>query len=407
MAIFDRAIVGQILWFATVVVAAFGLCVGSFLNVVIWRLPLGMSLSHPGSHCPKCNHAIRPWENIPVLSWLLLRARCSQCGLPISVRYPLVEATNGLLWVALWWRLWRSGLPLTHGPAWFFLASLLLAVALIDLDHFLIPNRLTLAGGIVALALALAFPETYAIGHGGVHTIFSQCAVGWLGQAARQPHLLALARLAAGAAFGYGLLWVIRTLGRRLWGRVVTRPEAPAELRVADGALRVQGQEAVPLGQLLLHPEDRIAVEIVSGHLGRREGKGENWAEGLVLIGSKGVHHDGTDLPWEAIAELRVQAKSWAVPREVLGLGDLKLMAVLGAFLGPDAALFVAAFGALLGLLVGGGWVLATRQRRLAVPFGPFLAAAALVWLLAGPELLAAYSAWLLSGVHFVLGPSL
>ena len=169
----------------------------------------------------------------------------------------------------------------------------------------------------------------------------------------------------------------------------------------------MQGQEAVSLGQLLLHPEDRIAVEIVSGHLGRQEGKGENWAEGQVTIGRKGVCHGGTDVPWEEITELRVQAKSWAVPREVLGLGDLKLMAVLGAFLGPDAALFIAAFGALLGLVVGGGWVLATRQRRLAVPFGPFLAAAALVWLFVGPELLSAYSAWLLAGVHFVLGPSL
>ena len=78
-------------------VFAIGLCIGSFLNVCIWRLPRGESLLHPGSHCPKCGHPIRPWENIPVLSWLALRAKCSQCSLPISGRYPLAVFVTGVL----------------------------------------------------------------------------------------------------------------------------------------------------------------------------------------------------------------------------------------------------------------------------------------------------------------------
>lgn len=403
MAIFDRVIVGQILWFATLVVAVFGLCVGSFLNVVVWRLPQGMSLSHPSSHCPKCNHAIRAWENIPVLSWLLLRARCSQCGLPISVRYPLVEMANGILWIALWWRLWTSGLPLTHGPVWFFLASLLLAVALIDLDHFRIPDKLTFTGLLVALAAALVFPETYAVGASGAHTVFSQWLADGLGQMTRQPRLLALARLVVGAAFGYGLLWLARSLCRRLWGRVTTRSATPAELRLVDGMLQLPGQSPADLAQLLPFPKDRITVEIVSGRLRRKEGKGEHWQAGTVVIGPQAIRLGDEELAGEEIAELKVQAKAWTVPREVLGLGDVKLLGMLGAFLGPDAVLFIATLGPLLGLLVGGGWLLLSRRRGTAVPFGPFLAAAAFLWLLAGPEMLAAYSGWL----HSLVAPPL
>jgi len=397
MAIFDRAIVGQILWFATLVVATLGLCVGSFLNVVVWRLPRGESLNHPGSHCPKCGHVIRAWENIPLVSWLLLRARCSQCGLPISARYPLVEAANGLLWLVLWLRLWSSGLPLTHAPAWLFLASALLAVALIDIDHFLIPDKINLLGGGVALGLALVFPEIHALGGEGPHNLFSQMLAGLLGPAADQPRVFALARLAAGAATGYGLLWLVRALGRRLWGRTVTRPDSPATLRVADGELRILGEEAVPLADLLPHPGDRMLVEAVSAHLGRREGKGENWDGGRVDVERDGVRREGAGIVWAEVAELRIEAAAWSLPREVLGLGDVKLMAMLGAFLGPDAALFITAGGALAGMLFGLLRALARRGCGSAVPFGPFLALAALVWLLAGPALLAGYSAWLLS----------
>ena len=328
MAIFDRAIVGQILWFATLVVATLGLCVGSFLNVVVWRLPRGESLSHPPSHCPKCGHAIRPWENIPLVSWLLLRARCSQCGLPISARYPLVEAANGLLWLVLWLRLWASGLPLTHAPAWLFLASALLAVALIDIEHFLIPDKINLLGGGVALGLALLFPEIHALGGEGPHNLFGQMLADLLGPAAEQPRFFALARLAAGAGMGFGLLWLVRALGRRLWGRAVTRPDAPATLRAAGGELRIQGEEAMPLADLFLRPGDRLVVEALSTHLERRAGKGENWDGGRVEIGRAGVRREGAEVAWTEIAELRLEAAAWSLPREVLGLGDVKLMAI-------------------------------------------------------------------------------
>lgn len=138
------------------VLAAFaalgGLLAGSFVNVVVWRLPRGESLVAPGSHCPGCAAPVRPYDNVPVLSWLALRGRCRDCRTPISMRYPLVEALCAAAAVAVvlasdGTRELVLGLTLT---------ALLVPIALIDLDHRLIPNVLTLAGAVAAVAIGLA-----------------------------------------------------------------------------------------------------------------------------------------------------------------------------------------------------------------------------------------------------------
>jgi leader peptidase (prepilin peptidase) / N-methyltransferase len=145
--------------------AAGGLAVGSFLNVVAWRLPRGESLVAPGSHCPGCDHAVRPYDNVPVLSWLVLHGRCRDCRARISARYPLVEAVSAALAIAV--ALTQRGAhDLLLGLA---LVALLVPVALIDLDHRIIPNRLTAAGALAALAIGLAtdpsaVPEQLAAG---------------------------------------------------------------------------------------------------------------------------------------------------------------------------------------------------------------------------------------------------
>jgi leader peptidase (prepilin peptidase) / N-methyltransferase len=136
-----------------VLAALLGLIFGSFFNVVIWRVPLHKSISSPPSHCPRCRKPIRPYDNIPVLSWLLLRGRCRDCDKKISVRYPLIEALTGLLFVAAFA---RFGLNLLTVKAIVFI-SLLIITAFIDLDHQIIPFgfsvtglALGLLGGIVA-----------------------------------------------------------------------------------------------------------------------------------------------------------------------------------------------------------------------------------------------------------------
>lgn len=126
-----------------------GLAVGSFLNVVIHRVPRDESLVRPGSHCPRCGHAIRRRHNIPVLGWLLLRGRCADCSAPISARYPLVEAGTAALFVAVAARFgWSWELP-----AYLYLAAIAIALAMIDLDVLRLPDKIVLPSYSVALLL--------------------------------------------------------------------------------------------------------------------------------------------------------------------------------------------------------------------------------------------------------------
>lgn len=129
-----------------------GLCVGSFLNVVIYRLPLGMSLARPGSHCTKCDYTLRWYDNIPVLSWLILGGRCRSCREPISIRYTAVELANTALWL-LCAMLFREK-SLVYATVCAIVCSVLICIFCIDLEHMLIYNRFVLlvaAGGAIAM----------------------------------------------------------------------------------------------------------------------------------------------------------------------------------------------------------------------------------------------------------------
>jgi leader peptidase (prepilin peptidase)/N-methyltransferase len=132
---------------ASLIVLLLGASIGSFLNVVIYRLPAGLSLLYPPSRCPKCLHRLRKHENVPVLGWLWLRGRCSNCRNPISIRYPLVEAATGILFLLTFWMFGLSWQTLGY---WAFL-SWLLALSLIDLDTMTLPNSLTQSGLVLGL----------------------------------------------------------------------------------------------------------------------------------------------------------------------------------------------------------------------------------------------------------------
>jgi leader peptidase (prepilin peptidase) / N-methyltransferase len=134
-----------------------GLTIGSFLNVVVYRLPRGESLSVPGSHCPRCGSPVRAYDNVPVLSWLMLRGRCRQCREPISARYPMVEFTSAALAVAVvlvkhTWAERVLGLALV---------AILIPVALIDLDERIIPNKITAPAALLAVALGLLMEPSF------------------------------------------------------------------------------------------------------------------------------------------------------------------------------------------------------------------------------------------------------
>ncbi|MBW2163552.1 MAG: prepilin peptidase [Deltaproteobacteria bacterium] len=119
-----------------------GTCIGSFLNVCIYRLPQEKSVVRPGSACPKCGHRLKWWENIPILSFLFLRAKCRSCGARISLQYPMVELLSGLLALALWY---KFGL----GPEvliYFYFSACLIIVTFVDLAHQIIPDAVSLPG---------------------------------------------------------------------------------------------------------------------------------------------------------------------------------------------------------------------------------------------------------------------
>ncbi|TAK69553.1 MAG: prepilin peptidase [Actinomycetota bacterium] len=177
-----------------------GLLVGSFLNVVIWRVPRGESVVRPGSHCPGCGHRVRGRDNIPVVSWLLLRGRCRDCGTVIGWRYPLVELGTGALFGLLAWHFGASWAL----PAFLYLAAAGTALAVIDLDVRRLPDAIVLpsylVGGLLLLVPAIADGD------------WSAYLRAWLGAAALYGFYFALAFIYP-AGMGWGDVKLAGVLG--------------------------------------------------------------------------------------------------------------------------------------------------------------------------------------------------
>jgi len=162
-------------YFVTAVAGIVGLTIGSFLNVCSLRWPQDESVVSPPSHCPRCNEPVRWYDNVPVLSWVILRGRCRFCGEPISIQYPLAELANGLIWAGVFY---ANGLTWEAGRGAIFL-TILLGIALSDARFFIIPDEFSLGGTLLGLALA-----------------FLPGGIDWL------PAIL-------GAAVGYAVLWLV------------------------------------------------------------------------------------------------------------------------------------------------------------------------------------------------------
>jgi leader peptidase (prepilin peptidase) / N-methyltransferase len=268
---------------------AFGLLVGSFLNVVIHRLPRDESIVHPGSHCPACRAPVRWYDNLPLLSFLWLRGRCRGCGAPISLRYPAIELLTGVLFALV---AWRFGVTPMVVPACAFAAALV-ATAAIDFDHQIIPDELSLGGLVVAL---VAVPgATWLSGGDFVHAL-----------------LLA----AIGAALGAGILWIVGFAHARI---------------------------ATALGRRFAH-----------------------WPG------------EGEDLPQPG----SVDYWTWFPG---VGFGDVKLLAMIGAVLGPFGVLETIVVASLAGLVFGLLAVAARSHWNAPFGFAPAIALGALLVLLA-PE---------------------
>jgi leader peptidase (prepilin peptidase)/N-methyltransferase len=174
---------GAVLAILYVFSVLFGLVIGSFLNVVIYRVPRHESLLRPGSHCPGCDAAIRWYDNIPLVSWIVLRGRCRSCKNRISIRYPLVEGFTG---ASFGLAAWRFGLDWPVLLAWFVIA-IVLCLALIDLDHMILPSVITLPAAAIGLGASVALhPEKwwwYLASAAGAAAFCFILAIGWPGGA--------------------------------------------------------------------------------------------------------------------------------------------------------------------------------------------------------------------------------
>jgi leader peptidase (prepilin peptidase) / N-methyltransferase len=228
--------------------AVLGLLIGSFLNVVVWRVPRGESVVSPPSACPGCGHPIRARDNVPVLSWLLLRGRCRDCGATISGRYPLVELATGVLFGLTAWRLGAAW----ELPAYLYLVAIAVALTMIDIDVRRLPNAIVLPSYVVA-GLLLLLP---AVATGGWDPYLRAL----LGAAILFAGYFGLA-LAYPAGMGFGDVKLAGVLGLYLgwlgWGELVVGAFLGFLLGGVWGvalllARRAGRKSAIPFGPFML-----------------------------------------------------------------------------------------------------------------------------------------------------------
>ncbi|MCK9588513.1 MAG: prepilin peptidase [Terrimicrobiaceae bacterium] len=341
--------------------AVLGAITGSFLNACIHRMPRGISLSDPKrSFCPSCNKLIPWYENIPVVSWSMLWGKCSGCGARISPRYVLVEILTAGCFLGLWF---RYGLPLA--PAYWIFFSLLIAATFIDIEHFIIPDEITLGGTVAGVACAAALPALMDTG--------SRLVSGGLSL--------------AGAALGAGLLWLVVEGGKIAFGRKKHVFESTREfqwIRDGDRADLVVGEETHRWEDIFSRESDVLVLNPAGPVMcdGRELPDGPlRFRYDRLLIGGEEHKLDHLD-------RISGTLDSVVIPREAMGFGDVKFLACIGAFLGWQAVLFTFFASSIIGCVAGiAGILLARGKARTILPFGPYLALGAALWLFGGREL--------------------
>lgn len=357
-----------------------GAGIGSFLNVVIYRLPRGLSVNEPRrSFCPACKYQIPWWRNIPVLSWLMLRGKCANCGAPISARYVGVEVLTGLLFYGIFWRF--SGdwaLIAEWGPQvlclWLF-TSLLVAGTFIDIEHFILPHSITVGGAFAGVVCATWVP----------------------GLVEQETHLRGFLFSLGSAALGLGSLWLVVELGKLAFGRKRLRFEKQEAWSVTqpDESLppvyTVAG-DTLSWDEIFMRASDRLIMTCGSlkTNLGQwRDVTVELWMEKLKVRDAEGKLEE-FDL--EGVTLIEGTTTEVVIPREAMGFGDVLFLMMIGSFCGWQSVLFTILAASVLGTLVSG----ATRLTGLAawsakLPFGPYLAAGAMIWVFYGPQAVAWY----------------
>lgn len=348
-----------------------GAAIGSFLNVVIYRLPLGMSVNEPKrSFCPLCKKPIPMWLNLPLLSWLWLRGTCKECKAPIPFRYFGVELLTAVLFTVVWWVFAVQLVWIV--PFLWVLIALLVAMTFIDAEHLIIPTVLTWAGSGIGLVACMVWPKLPMLAGvtGNWMAGLKQGAIGW--------------------GVGFLGLAVVVELGKLAFGRRAMKFEKPVAWHLKepvndeDPMYFVIDGEEVAWWDIFSRKSDKLLVETTDIRV-----SGESVGGGKLIIRELEVHlPDGTVHHLSKIRSLDGMATSTVIPREAMGMGDVHLLGMIGAFFGW-AGVFFSLFGACMFAIIAAmiGRIGFGKQ----LPFGPFLAMGAVAWMLGAWKLWAWY----------------
>lgn len=203
-----QSITGLPEFVAFAIVFVLGAIIGSFLNVVIHRVPNEESIVFPNSACPKCSTPIKIYDNIPIISWLILGGKCRNCKAPISIRYPAVELLTALLFVLVYWQI---GLDVLLPVGWIFVA-VTIALMFIDAEHMILPNVITYPFFVFAFAIRIVYPIVFG-------TVFSDMTFPPLSSMTGYPlWVVSLVGAILGALAGGGSLWLVGAIWKKLRG---------------------------------------------------------------------------------------------------------------------------------------------------------------------------------------------
>ncbi|GAA4022096.1 A24 family peptidase [Deinococcus rubellus] len=381
--------------FGVVVLFVLGLLIGSFTNVLIWRLPRGENIAFPPSHCPNCDHPLSPLDLVPVVSWAALGGKCRYCKAPISPRYPIIELISGVAYaaIALLFPLSSFG---TGVIGLCLLFTILLAASVIDFETYTIPDELTLPGTVIGLifgavngAALSPLPHFEAALRGALMGAGVLVAIsllgGWVLRRFRErlyPELPIGYQQIALALFG-GVLF------GGLWGSWWTALAGGAALGVISTVVNAAARRVIRIPELLTLGGSLLALAFFSARgsisllTGLQGGLAAAGAISLLAglywwIGSRNDTADDDDAPGDPTA---------------MGFGDVKLAAVIGAFLGFERLLVALAVAVVVGAVLGLIQRFTGGENKL--KFGPYLAIGAVVALLWGAAIIDAYTAYL------------
>lgn len=339
---------------------ALGCNIGSFLNVCIHRLPLGQSIVSPPSHCPHCKYSIQWYLNIPLVTWLWLRGKCRNCGAPISSRYFVVELLTGIVFLACWNAFGRQS-PALAVAYCVFLSGLIVAT-FIDFEHFIIPDEISIGGIVVGFLISL---------------------FAWRLHELNQPTLsYSIRDSLLGIAVGAGLIYAILRLGKLLFGR--QRVQIPEHVKIVFSETCVHlGDKEIPYEELFYRKSDVVALYARTIELADR-----CYRNVRVRLTPQKLQIGEDEFNPEEVPHMEAASAEVILPREAMGFGDVKFMAAIGAFLGWRAVIFSLMASSVIGSLFGITLiVMRKREWSSRLPYGPYIALAATIWIFGGRHL--------------------